>query len=344
MLPVPRLPTWRLDLPLAGSVAASVTGARLNSPFRRRLAALLVIALATTAVWAGVAVSRPSRAAASAIPGGTVPIGSRPAGTRNVSLPFGGHDRSYLLVRPPGAHGATALVVLLHGTGASGAEEIARTGFGHLAEADGFTLAVPASIGPTWNSGAGCCSVAAQDRVDDPAFVHAVIASVTHDVAVDPRRIYLVGYSNGGKLSYGVSCTDALSKRPFAGLATYGAGPQLPCHDGPALPVFAGYGAADHLEPAGGKPANNRGQHPGARVTAADFRTRDHCTDAATHRRVGPAEITTYAHCTAGTTVETAIWEHQTHTFPRGPAIPADATGATLMWDFLRSHNAPAVS
>jgi polyhydroxybutyrate depolymerase len=333
-------------VPLASSVGALLAAPRLDTKFRRRLATLVVVAMATTAVWAGVAVSRPSPASASTdpIPGGTVPVGPRPSGTRNVSLQFGGQRRSYLLVRPPGAHGSTPLVVLLHGTGASGAEEMARTGFGQLAEADGFTLAVPASIGPTWNSGAGCCAVAAHDHIDDPAFVHAVIADVTHEVAVDPRRIYLVGYSNGGKLSYGVSCTDALSKRPFAGLATYGAGPQLPCHDGAPLAVLAGYGAADHLEPAGGKPANDRGKHPGAKVTAADFRTRDHCTDAATHRRVGPADITTYAHCAAGTTVETAIWAHQTHTFPRSPAVPADAAGATVMWDFLRSHNAPARS
>jgi polyhydroxybutyrate depolymerase len=307
---------------------------------RRWIGALLAVAVVTAAVWTGAAVSRPSRASAGSIPGGTIPVGARPAGTRQVDLDFDGRHRSYLLVRPPDLRGATALVVLLHGTGASGAEEMARTGFGKLAETAHFTLAVPASVGSTWNSGAGCCSIAAQKRIDDPAFVHAVVESVSHDVAVDPRRIYLVGYSNGGKLSYAVSCTDALPDQPFAALATYGAGPQLACHDGPRLPVFAGYGEADHLEPPGGKPANNRGEHPGATVTATEFRSRDSCAGASTQRNVGPVHITDYGHCADGAIVETAIWAHQTHVFPRSPALPADATGTTLMWNFLRMHAA----
>jgi polyhydroxybutyrate depolymerase len=305
---------------------------------RRRWGVLLVVALLTAGAWTGAEASRPKPAAATEIPGGHVAIGAPPAGVRDIALAFGGRHRSYLLVRPPSAQGVTPLVVLLHGTGASPAEEIARTGFGHLAELDRFTLAVPASVGTTWNSGAGCCSVAAKTHVDDADFVRAVIADAVREVAVDPRRIYLVGYSNGGKLSYGVSCADALPHKPFAALATYGAGPQVQCHDAPPLPVFAGYGALDRLEPLAGEPANERGQHPGLAGTAAVIRTRDHCTNTASLRRVGPAEITRYDQCAPGTSLETVVWAGQTHNFPRRPAVPAVATGATLMWNFLRTY------
>lgn len=321
----------------------------------------MLVALAS---WAGGAGSRPARvtalpaatgtvaahrvvvsaaarpAAAHRIPGGTVPVTALPPGTRDVALTAPGRRRSYLLVRPPAARGRTALVVLLHGTGASAAEEMARTGFGELADAVRFTLAVPASIGSTWNSGAGCCSYAARRRINDASFVHAVIRDVTRRVAVDPARIYLVGYSNGGKLSYEVACLDALPQRPFAGLATYGAGPQVSCPSTSPLPLFAGYGASDRLEPPAGEPPNWRGRHPGEARTAALFRARDHCTAAVTRARVGPVRISRYADCAAGTAVETAVWAGQTHVFPRSPTVPVAAAGATLMWDFLRTHRA----
>lgn len=275
---------------------------------------------------------RPGPPAEDRVRGGTVPVGTLPEGTTTVPLRFGGAERSYLLERPTSTTGSAALVVLLHGTGVDAREELDRTGFGVLAQQRGFEVAVPQSIGRTWNSGAGCCSYEAEQRIDDIAFVRAVVSDVRDRTSIDPARIYLVGYSNGGKLAYGVACTG---QRVFAGLATYGAGPQLPCTAAAPLALFVGFGTNDPLEPPKGMAPDSRGRHPGLASTVAEFVRRDRCAPTVERSAVGTAVVVAHTRCTAGTAIEAATWHGEDHTFPAPPRTTPDAAGATLMWQFL---------
>lgn len=252
-----------------------------------------------------------------------------------VPIQYGNIARSYLVQRPATVSGDVPLVVLLHGSGSTGEAEVERTGFGKLATRAGFELVVPQSIGLTWNSGNGCCSYEAQQKIDDIGFIRAVVADAQRRTSVDGNRIYLVGYSNGGKLAYGVACTK---QRTFAGLATYGAGPQLPCAGAAPLSLFAGYGTADPLEPPTGMPTNERGQHQPLSTTVTQFLARNHCpTRTPVKVEIETATLETYAGCDSGTAVRTAIWQGLDHRFPSPPAVAEAAAGATLIWDFL-SH------
>lgn len=262
----------------------------------------------------------------------SIPVGALPASMTTVPMTYGSAARSYILERPPSITGPANLVVLLHGTGATAQEEMTRTGFGKLAVQQGFELVVPQSIGRTWNSGHGCCSYEAEQGIDDIGFVHAVIADVRARTAVNPDRIYLVGYSNGGKLAYGVACTK---ERVFAGLATYGAGPQLPCKDAAPLSLFVGYGTSDPLEPPTGMATNERGQHQPLTETVTQFLDRDHCVGRADTVTAASAKITTHGDCTNDTAVSVVEWSGQTHLFPHAPQVAAAADGASLMWQFL---------
>jgi pimeloyl-ACP methyl ester carboxylesterase len=68
--------------------------------------------------------------------------------------------------------------------------------------------------------------------------------------------VYLVGYSNGGKLAYSAVCAHP---KLFAAVATYGAVPLSPCAPGTsAVSVMLTAGAADQVLPFPGKP----GGHP----------------------------------------------------------------------------------
>jgi polyhydroxybutyrate depolymerase len=255
-------------------------------------------------------------------------------GTRftSISLLHGGRSRAYLLV-----HDATSahapLIVLLHGSGITAEGELARTGFGPLAAAQHLDLAVPQSIGSTWNSGR-CCGAALRQRVDDAGFVHQVVQDAIRRLASDPHRVYLVGYSNGGKLAYGVACS---LRGGLAALATYGAGPQLPCPHQAALSVFQGYGAIDPLEPPAGKPANDRGLHPPADQTLASILVRDGCPGAPQVRNVGPATIRTWTGCAGARRVQAVRWAGQSHSWPAAPQVPSAAGATALMWQFLTS-------
>ena len=78
------------------------------------------------------------------------PAGSTPdATTRIETLQLNGAQRSYLMMIPATAHaGALPLVVVLHGAFATGSEELARTGFGSLADRGAAVVVAPESVGP----------------------------------------------------------------------------------------------------------------------------------------------------------------------------------------------------
>jgi len=119
----------------------------------------------------------------------------------------GGFRRSYRLHVPRDYQGrALPLVVALHG-GFSSADVLAkRSRLDQLADEEGFIVLYPNGTGifdfaRHWNAG-HCCAFAMSRKIDDVAFVSDVIDEVSRHVAVDERRVYLVGHSNGGMLAY----------------------------------------------------------------------------------------------------------------------------------------------
>jgi polyhydroxybutyrate depolymerase len=119
----------------------------------------------------------------------------------------GGFRRSYRLHVPTSYRGEPLpLVVVLHG-GFSSADLLAeRSRLDALGDEQGFAVLYPNGTGVFeyvrhWNAG-HCCGYAKSRRIDDVAFVADVIDEVLLHLAIDERRIYLVGHSNGGMLAY----------------------------------------------------------------------------------------------------------------------------------------------
>ncbi len=76
-----------------------------------------------------------------------------------------------------------------------------------LAFPDGTNLngnAIPRAL-LTWNAG-GCCPAAADNDVDDVAFLTRVLDWAEETYCIDRRRIYLGGFSNGGMMTYRAAC------------------------------------------------------------------------------------------------------------------------------------------
>lgn len=127
---------------------------------------------------------------------------------RQMDYNTNGFDRSYRVHVPPGYNGRTQLpmVVVIHGAfdNAKGMEKF--TGFSRLADREGFVVLYPNGIGilgylQHWNAG-HCCGKAAADGIDDVGFIAAAIEDVCQYVSIDPLRIYMVGFSNGGMMTY----------------------------------------------------------------------------------------------------------------------------------------------
>ena len=65
---------------------------------------------------------------------------------------------------------------------------------------------------PTVSAGPGTSAAAVDDEdaqnIDDVGFDHAVVDDIAGYVAIDPKRRYATGISNGGMLAYALACND----------------------------------------------------------------------------------------------------------------------------------------
>jgi polyhydroxybutyrate depolymerase len=100
------------------------------------------------------------------------------------------------------------LVVLLHGYGSSGARQEAYMRFGALADSHQFLLVNPDGTEESggenrrfWNASEACCNFM-RSTVDDSAYVMSIVDAVKAQYSIDPKRVYLIGHSNGGFMSY----------------------------------------------------------------------------------------------------------------------------------------------
>jgi polyhydroxybutyrate depolymerase len=100
------------------------------------------------------------------------------------------------------------LIVLLHGYGSSGAGQDGYMKFSALADRYGFLLVTPDGTEETagqknrfWNASKACCNFF-ETELDDSAYVLSIINAVKAQYSIDERRVYLIGHSNGGFMSY----------------------------------------------------------------------------------------------------------------------------------------------
>ncbi|HTV23992.1 MAG TPA: PHB depolymerase family esterase [Polyangiaceae bacterium] len=121
-----------------------------------------------------------------------------------------GQNRSYLLHVPPGYDGTTPVPVVFdfHGLGGSGNQQRNLSGWAAVADRERFIMVYPNGSSNAWNVGR-CCPPAADQGVDDVAFVRAILDDLTRAACIDTKRVYASGCSNGGGMSYKLACEAA---------------------------------------------------------------------------------------------------------------------------------------
>jgi polyhydroxybutyrate depolymerase len=130
------------------------------------------------------------------------------AGEQRATLVWGGHERAYLLFAPPqaGAAAKLPLVIALHGAGQDASAFAEETQFAAAAAARNMLVVFPDGSGSepgrlSWNAHF-CCGVGLAEQIDDIGFIGALIERIAAQRAIDRRRIYATGMSNGGMLTY----------------------------------------------------------------------------------------------------------------------------------------------
>jgi polyhydroxybutyrate depolymerase len=116
--------------------------------------------------------------------------------------------REYRLYVPTAvdtAPDALPLVIVFHGGNGSAARVEELSGLNTFAEPLGFLAAYPESVTGDWAEGCDC-SKADLQGVNDIGLARTLIATLSAEYRIDPRRVYAVGYSAGGLFVYRLAC------------------------------------------------------------------------------------------------------------------------------------------
>ena len=223
-------------------------------------------------------------------------------------------------------------IVMLHGAGGSGTYLESVSGMSGVAKKNGFVVAYPDGTstgedigGLAWNAGR-CCGRPFRASINDVGFISAVIDELVTNHAVDPARIYLAGFSNGGMLSYRFACDVGVASAgsPIAGIAVVGgAFNVLSCAAPEPVSVLVIHGTADPTVPyAGGPPSaptiERLGKWTNASVADASkfWAERDGCSSHSIAEDNGSVTVDSYDGCTDGTFLEVVSLIGGTHHWP----------------------------
>lgn len=165
----------------------------------------------------------------------------------NGTIFHGGQTRRYTLVRPATAPAGAPVLLLLHASGMKAARMANLTRAGRLAADYGAWVYLPEANGQNWNDDPS------RPGTDDVGFLDTLMSREVAAHALDAKRIYVAGYSNGGYMAARMACTG---QTPFAGLAmvaaTLRSNVAVLCPGGQQMPTAMFNGTSDAITPYGG--------------------------------------------------------------------------------------------
>lgn len=312
-----------------------LSGRIVGMTVKRRLLAMLVL---------------PLLAACDRTPGGGVvsgpPVKSGATGT--VEL-----DGRPFQLHVPGSYDPETkapLVVLLHGFTSSAAVQEGYFKLTAESERHGFLYAMPDGTKDRegkrfWNATEACCDFH-RTGTDDSAYLGRLLDTVIASYAVDTRRVYLVGHSNGGFMAYRMACDHAAKITAIVSLAGMATSDASQCSPDRPVSILQIHGTDDRtILYQGG--ANAGRSYPSVDATLAQWRRHNGCADQA-DTSAAPMDleadlasrettVTTYlSGCRDATRVE--LWS-----IKDGGHVPALSTDfAPAVVDFLLARVAPS--
>jgi polyhydroxybutyrate depolymerase len=256
--------------------------------------------------------------------------------------------RPYLLHVPDSykAGAPMPLVFVLHGATQSPESAERMSEMSTLSDEYGFIAVYPRGTGrlPTWNSG-GCCAYAMEQKIDDVAFIRALIARLEHEYSVDPKRIYATGISNGAMMVYRPACE--LSDK-IAAIAPVEGAQDIECRPSNPVSVIVFHGTADRLVPfhGGSTPYQMGSKRSDTPVmdTVCFWVERDGCSFEPEHSKNRGARVSIYSGCKDGTGVAMYAVEGGRHMCPGRPISGNALPASELMWGFFVQHPKQSVA
>jgi polyhydroxybutyrate depolymerase len=243
--------------------------------------------------------------------------------TTTYSMKVGSVTRQYEVIKSSALSNSSPIIVELGGAAVDPAQEIPRDDLVPYATANDVELVYPVPIDESWNA-IGCCDGAAKANVNDVGFLEALVPTIDPGHA---RPIYVVGYSNGGRLAYRMACTDPTL---FDGMAAVKADPMPGCVVTKPENVIVFSSLNDKYVPY--QPGEKGYETPPATVQIARLQTGLKCSSKPTVVKDGDMTVSTWS-CADGKTLEWAVDPTGGHGFP----VPTGSTpGANqLIWSLM---------
>jgi polyhydroxybutyrate depolymerase len=268
-------------------------------------------------------------------------------GTVERALVVDGVSRTYLLHAGGAAKPGRPLVFVLHGMGGRAGEIERRTRmtFDVIADREGAVVVYPQALGSPrrWTDG---WMSSTPGLPDDVRFLSSLVDALAGELAIDRRRVFATGLSNGGMMVHRLGC-----ERPdlFAAIAPVAGGMAYDvaraCVSGPAVSVLAMHGTDDPVV---------RFDHDITDSTTTWVK-RDGCPAAPRASRLPDLDphdgtqtrVDEYGPCAAGTDVAFYTIEGGGHAWPGGQGFggllkrgktPGDFDAGAVIWDFFEKH------
>lgn len=260
------------------------------------------------------------------------------------------------------------LVIMLHGFGGTGLAAAIETGWSQKADKASFLVVYPDATCPdrsrpanfrknpqAWNDGSGRFH-AGLEKIDDVAFIDAMIDAIDKQYAVDTHRIFVTGFSNGASMAFrlGVELSHPVAAiAPVAGTCWI-ENPQLPR----ATSLCYITGTADTLNPLqggyprlafGGKDQGERAKPAVQRFIDRWIQSLDCQQPPSIEEIAEGVRRRKYLGGRDGAEVAFLTVEGLGHHWPGGVAVapnilvgkPSDRLKATeAIWDFFQAHPA----
>ena len=239
------------------------------------------------------------------------------------------------------------LVVLLHGYGATGAMQESYMKFESVAETNKFILVYPdgtvdSSGKQFWNATDACCDFFS--AVADDVYLLSILKEMESNYSIDAKRIYFVGHSNGGFMSYRMACKYPDRIAAIASLAGASFFKAADCGAKSSVSVLQVHGTKDGtILYDGGQILGN--SYPGAVASATQWATFNQCAQNAVTRstkldlepNIAGDETSVMAWTNCQNSSEVELW-----TMESGAHIPTlKSTFASKIWEFFAAHPKP---
>ena len=242
----------------------------------------------------------------------------------------------------------------MHGGGGNATNAEKMTGFTSKAAKEGFIVAYPEGSSRfrhallTWNAG-HCCGYAMEQRIDDVAFINALLDKLIKDYPVDPKRLYVTGISNGGMMTerLGIELSSRFAaiapavatlfgdeKRPDTAVSAIIFNGLLD----KSVPYRGGLSDGRFANAWDGTPAKPATDQPAFWASANACKPQPEMHDHGTY-------VQWQYHCPSGRGVELYLLNDSGHAWPGGQKgsrrgdEPSQSLNATdVIWEFFKAH------